>query len=720
MQFLILTGLLALLGQVVLLRELNVAFFGVELVYVLAIGAWMCGTALGSLVPSRGGGLRGSAVRWLTLASGAAIPLDVAFVRASRSLLGGVAGAYLPFPLQLLGLLLAVLPVSLLLGLLFQRAAHAYVENRHTLAEAYGIESVGGLAGGLAVTLLLQWGVQNFALAAACAAIAAVGAIARDDARRPTATITLRSASALVLCAAVMALWRAGDADRAMTRWNHPALVASRDTPYGRVTVTRAEGQVSVFENDALAFETQGTAAEELVHLAAIQHPNPRRILLLGGGLEGLAFEALKHQPAQIDDVEMDRKTVESVLPHLPARVRASLRSPSVRLTFADPRRFLRSSGRYDLILVAMGEPNSGQANRFFTREFFTECSARLTEGGVLAYRLQSAENIWTPLLTGRMLSLLRAPALVFPHVVVLPGTTNIVLASPSPLLDEPDALAARLSERGVRTRLVNPQFIRYLYTNDRRAAIERTLARPGTLVNTDTRPVCYQYAALLWLSKFFPGLSTWDITAGAGSATRAGTAIRWALAAVLPAVLFAAVRRGSIARRVVLVLAAGLAGMVLETVLLLHFQARNGVLYQDVGLLLTAFMGGLAAGALVMARVPARLSTTSIAGGGIAVCLAVQAFLIARQAGDTGGASLVATASSLSLVGALVAALFAFASLRAAENRSRMIGPLYAADLAGGAVGAVAGSLLLIPLAGLPASALVMALLAALAVLLV
>jgi spermidine synthase len=632
MQFLLLTGLLALLGQIILLRELSVAFFGVELVYILAIGVWMCGTALGALAPTPTGRQAGGVLRWLTLASGAAIPLDVAFVRASRTLLGGVPGAFLPFPLQFLGLLVTVLPVSLLLGFLFSLAARAFVEQGHTLAEAYGVESAGGVGGGLAVTLLLHWGVQNFALAAACTVIAAVGAIARDDARQPTATITLRSTSALLLCLAVMALWRAEAADRALTRWNHPALVASRDTPYGRVTVSRAEGQVAVFENDALAFETQGTAAEELVHLAAIQRPDPGRILLLGGGLEGLAFEVLKHRPAQVDDVELDRAMVEVVLPRLPAPIRASLRAPSLRLVFADPRRFLQTSGRYDLILVAMGEPDSGQTNRFFTREFFVECSARLTDSGVLAFRLQSAENVWTPLLTGRMVSLLRSPALVFPHTVVLPGTTNIVLASRSALIDDPDALGARLLERGVKTRLVTPQFIRYLYTNDRRAEIERTLAQPGTLVNTDLRPVCYQYAAMLWLSKFFPSLSTWDVAARTETTTPTGAVIGWALAVVVPAILFLLARRASMWRRVVLVLTAGFAGMVLETVLLLHFQASNGVLYQDVGLLLTSFMGGLAAGAFLMAYLPERLAAARTAGSGIAASLAVLALLTSRR----------------------------------------------------------------------------------------
>ncbi len=38
---LFLVGLVSMLAQVVILRELNVAFYGVELIYILAIGAWL-------------------------------------------------------------------------------------------------------------------------------------------------------------------------------------------------------------------------------------------------------------------------------------------------------------------------------------------------------------------------------------------------------------------------------------------------------------------------------------------------------------------------------------------------------------------------------------------------------------------------------------------------------------------------------------------------------
>ncbi|MBU1936218.1 hypothetical protein KKG05_02385, partial [bacterium] len=46
-------GFISILGQVALLRELAVAFFGSELIYLLAIAFWLIWTGLGALISRR-------------------------------------------------------------------------------------------------------------------------------------------------------------------------------------------------------------------------------------------------------------------------------------------------------------------------------------------------------------------------------------------------------------------------------------------------------------------------------------------------------------------------------------------------------------------------------------------------------------------------------------------------------------------------------------------
>ena len=48
-------------------------------------------------------------------------------------------------------------------------------------------------------------------------------------------------------------------------------------------------------------FDTEETQPEEFVQLAALEHPNPRRVLVLGGGIGGNIREIQMHSPQNID-----------------------------------------------------------------------------------------------------------------------------------------------------------------------------------------------------------------------------------------------------------------------------------------------------------------------------------------------------------------------------------------------------------------------------------
>jgi spermidine synthase len=719
---LFLTGLVSLLGQIVLLRELNVAFYGIELIYLIALGVWMLLTALGALIGGRRPSAGRMAVLFLCLAL--FLPLGVVFLRASRLLLGGVPGAYLLFPQQMAALVIAILPAGLLSGLLFREAAALHAERGRTLAGAYGIESAGGLAGGVLATICLRYGVQNLPLALACGLIAVAAALflfpGKGSRRGRVVAIAL---TALLIAI----LYLAPSLDRRMTGWNHPGLLVTRDSPYGRITATALAGQVSVFENDALAFETGGTEAELFAHLTALQHPEPRRILVLGGGWDGTLRELLRHRPVRIDAVVLDLEPLALLRRHLPAEIRASLNDPAVRLTRADPRQFLKNRGfAWDLILVGMPEPASGETNRFYTREFFAQCAARLHPGGIVALRLPAAENLWTPMTTRRTASVYHALASVFPELLVLPGAMTVMTASAAPLPRSPEVLIDRLQERGLQARLISPPYIRYLFTNDRYADVEKRLKETDVPENTDIRPVCYPYAVISWLSRFFPSLALADLT-GIGADGKGIGKVGWGVMLGMGiglALLFLGGRLRPAWQRGLLAAVAGFLGIVSESVLILAYQAKEGVLYQDIGLLLAAFMAGMALGAPVLRDLIlgtgirkkwARGWGYALLAGFILLGFTAIGIVTGRAA-----AGLILTAVLLAATGFLVGGLFAYAGLRGVREQKQVIGPLYAADLIGGCLGALCGSLVLIPLLGLAGTLTAMILLAALAILLI
>lgn len=712
-------GLVSLLGQVILLRELNVAFFGVELIYMLALGIWLFLTALGALAGRRRLKPSLNGVMSLFVLYGISILSSLAFIRAGRLIFSGVPGAYLSFPEQMAVMVSALLPVGLLSGLLFQWAAKIYVRYDRTLIGAYGIESMGGLAGGLIATAGLKWGIQNFALAVVCGLIALLTAVVYFTGRRAR---LYRTVGAGLTCAMLVMLFLSSSLDRGMTAWNHPGLLESRDTPYGRVTISKLHDQISVYENDAIAFETQGTEAESFVHLAALQHPKPESVLILGGGIEGMVGEILKHAPKKVDDVELNAGMMKAVLDRLPGDIGSSLKRPGVRMIIGDPRTFLRESGRYDLILIGMPEPSSGQSNRFYTKEFFEQCAGKLNPRGVVGFRLRSAENFWTPQLTRRTASIYRALRSVFPDVLLLPGATSVVTASRDPLPRSPEIMTGRFDERRIDARLVSPPYIRYLLTNDRFFEIERLMKSSAAPANTDLRPVCYQYALMIWLSKFFPGMALPDLADYAEKNFMTGMG-PWA-AGIAAAALFLLIRLRPSWRDAALVLMAGFLGMVLETVLILYYQMKQGVLFQDIGVLLTLFMAGLALGSMAMSRVMGRKGRreqrSRWIGAGMLAAFAFLCLFVMRSV--TGGdlAGLTQTAGLLAVTGFLVAGIFGFAATRDHKDQVKVISPLYAADLIGGCLGSLLAGLILIPLLGIGATLGGMIILSALSVLLV
>jgi spermidine synthase len=715
MIYLLVIGLVSILGQAVLLRELSVAFYGIELIYVLALGIWLVWTALGALIGRRSPTPSGGRLQFLFLLFALLLPIDVAFIRSLRTLCSEVRGAYLPFTSQVLAMSASLLPIGLLSGLIFQWGAKLYISRERTFARAYAIESAGGLAGGLCATLFLKYGFQNLTIALLCA-LFALGAI---WAGRPGISrwIRLQTAAAAVLL--IAACWYAAAIDRAMTAWTHPNLLASRDTPYCRITVTQRENQIAVYENDALSFETEGTDAEEFVHMAALLHPHPARVLILGGGIEGTIKETLKHAPAQVDYVELNPAMLSLVVPLLPREMQEPLHAAPVRVTVGDARRFLDQAGHFDLILIGMPEPASGQANRFYTLEFFAQCAAHLNPDGILAFRLKTSENLWTTQQTGRAISIYRALTAALPHVQVLPGGTNIFAASRLPLVGDPRILSFRLEARAITTRLVSAPYIRYLYTNDRFSKIARTLAGASAPVNTDTRPICYEYTLMIWLSKFYPSLAAIEMSA-LSSWYSFHNAWFWIVALAVP-LLFVCGRRLISSRGALLVGVAAFMGMALETALVLYYQVKSGILYQDIGVLLTGFMAGLALGALVTDRWMARRSRGVLHGYGFLLCIGFCIFSLATGTWMSSGAirGLTEIAGLLLMAGFLVGAVLAYVSLGKAQDQRDLVAPLYAADLIGGCLGSVASTLLLIPVAGMGITAASMAPLALLSILL-
>ncbi len=349
MIWLLLAGALSLIAQVVVLRELAAALYGVELIYLIALGIWMLSTAAGAAAGRRLLPAFHSVLLLLALV-GVALPVDVVAVRSARWLFGAVPGSFLSFPFQLATVGMAVVPVAGLLGLLFQwAAAHAIVDGRSP-ASAYAVEGVGGLIGGVVVTSLVRAGTSNMALALGAGALALSYPVVHLFGLEHRRSIWRVGAFAVLF--APLAL--SSTIDVRLASLNHPDLLDVRDTPYSRVVVTGRGGQIAAFSNDVLVFDSESAAPEAFAGLTASQHPSPQRALVLGGGSNGVARELTAYVNGVVDNVELDRRAYETVQARLPAGLARG--DARMHVAFADPRVFLREVSTHG---VEAGAPRS-------------------------------------------------------------------------------------------------------------------------------------------------------------------------------------------------------------------------------------------------------------------------------------------------------------------------------------------------------------------------
>jgi spermidine synthase len=195
------------------------------------------------------------------------------------------------------------------------------------------------------------------------------------------------------------------------------------ESRYGRIEVVDAAGQVSLFTDGVPSLSSQDVAlAEEIVHFPLSQIDRPHRLLLVSA-VGGMMAEVAKYHPHQVDYVELDPLAAR-------LQIRFGLVTPIDGLTVIaqDARAYLAdTSTHYDAILVNLPEPETFQANRFFTAEFFALASNHLAPGGVFSFGVDGVANYISETRQQQMSSLANTAASYFRPCHAIAGTAVVV-----------------------------------------------------------------------------------------------------------------------------------------------------------------------------------------------------------------------------------------------------------------------------------------------------
>jgi len=152
--------------------------------------------------------------------------------------------------------------------------------------------------------------------------------------------------------------------------------------PWGKCLLL--DGHMQSSEKDEFVYH------ECLVHPVMINHPNPKRIFVGGGGEGATIREVLRHNTVEkVVMVDIDGECVEVCRKFLPQHHRGYLdkADPRVELIIDDAKVYLeRTTEKFDVIIMDLSDPlEGGPAALLYTQKFYEMCVTKLNPGGIVA-----------------------------------------------------------------------------------------------------------------------------------------------------------------------------------------------------------------------------------------------------------------------------------------------------------------------------------------------
>jgi len=619
------------------------------------------------------------------------------------------------------------------------------------LGRVYALESAGSLIGGAAFSF---WAVDHLApiqTALLCGAFTtlASGVWLIGRTRRLVAP---GSVVVVGIALAAICVWQGARLDRNLIdrRWKDLApgyeLVAEAESKYQNLSVGRRAGQFSLYcDGQVTVSFPDPYDVVPLSHLWMCQHPEPRRVLVLGGGAEGLLAEILKHPVDHVDYVEPDPRQIDLVKPFIGETDRIALSDKRVTVHHVDARFFIKTRrNEFDMVIARLPEPTSALRARFYTEEFFGELRRAMTGRSVLCMTVTAAPGELSAM-TGEYLgSMMATVGSHFPHVVVGWGDPAQVLAATDTGIVSiaADELMGRYTSRGIESKYFDPLW--FAGATDwldpakvaERARELATIEHPE--VSTDLRPIVYIQRLALW--EWMVGGERRGVIERLRAVTWGGLiGVLLAIGAVGMAVpyLRSLLRSGARANGprildgaiTVSVGSTGLVTMALSIVWLFAFQNLYGYVYQRIGWIIAVFMGGLVVGCFAADRwcrtvtaarrprsvVCRRLIAVDVLLAGLCVLVPLLLPVLAEAQGGELALVLVewVVIVMVGLTGVLGGASFALCGLVKLESMGgagAAAGSIVGADHAGACIGALLTGVLLVPVFGTLATAVLLA----------
>ncbi|ORX83761.1 spermidine synthase-like protein [Basidiobolus meristosporus CBS 931.73] len=145
---------------------------------------------------------------------------------------------------------------------------------------------------------------------------------------------------------------------------------------YGNVLVL--DGVIQATERDEFSYQ------EMITHLPLMAHPNPKRVLVIGGGDGGVLREVVKHECVEeVVLCEIDEAVIRNAKKYLPSMA-VGFQHPKVSVHIGDGFPYLQDKvNTFDVIITDSSDP-VGPAESLYQENFYNLMKGALREGGIV------------------------------------------------------------------------------------------------------------------------------------------------------------------------------------------------------------------------------------------------------------------------------------------------------------------------------------------------
>ena len=246
-------------------------------------------------------------------------------------------------------------------------------------------------------------------------------------------------------------------------------IYALEKSPYQEIVLADIEGfgRSLLIDNYIQSTEKDEYIYHELlVHPAMSLHPQPEKVLILGGGEGATLREVLKHNCVkEVVMVDIDPLVVDFAKKYLEHVHRGSFNDPRIKVVIMDGREYVKQapSSYFDIVLMDLTDPYAGDiAKPLYSYESIMEIKRIMKPNGIFA--TQAGSSYFYP---NEYKYVLENSKQVFKHIFEywfwIPsfGTNvNFIIGSHYSLEEDIGKIDSRLVERGVITRIFSKRLI--------------------------------------------------------------------------------------------------------------------------------------------------------------------------------------------------------------------------------------------------------------------